>query len=69
MPSRISADSPRARSDNEYGFFSDLTAQAALAPTDQVAAWEGMAIADADIAIRSRSCSGASKTGPHPHPL
>jgi hypothetical protein len=47
MPSRISADSPRARSDNEYGFFSDLTAQAALAPTDQVAAWEGMAIADA----------------------
>jgi transposase len=22
-----------------------------------------------DIAIRSRSCSGASKTGPHPHPL
>lgn len=44
MPSRISADSPRARSDR--GFRSDLTTQAALAPTDQVAAWEGTAIAN-----------------------
>jgi hypothetical protein len=46
MPSRICADSPRTRSDSEHGYFSDLTAQAALAPTDQVAAWEGTAIAD-----------------------
>jgi hypothetical protein len=46
MLSRISADSPRARSDSEHGFLSDLTAQAALASTDQVAAWEGTAIAN-----------------------
>jgi hypothetical protein len=46
MPSRISADSPRVRSDSDHGSLSDLTAQAALAPTDQIAAWEGTAIAN-----------------------